>query len=97
MWRTTEDKDDNPIKLRNFSKWWSIIAFPLMGSYLIDIILSLPEVGRILNDKEQFDLILGETVLDEAFIAGFSYKHKAPIVAINTFLPGTFANLMVIF
>lgn len=100
MWQKSEsDKKEisNLIKMRDYSKWWSVLIFPLMGSTMIDMVLSVPEVQNLIKSEEKFDLILGETVMDEAFIAGFSYKHKAPIVALNTFLPGMFANSMVRF
>lgn len=57
---------------------------PKMGQVLVEDFLSLKEVQNILNSGEKYDVIIGEVFLNEAVLAGFSHKLKAPLIAFNS-------------
>lgn len=85
----------NLLMMRDMSPWMSLIFMPLMGINLCDYVLEHEPVKKIIHSSQKFDLILGEIFLDESMLAGFSNKFNAPIVAIQTFMPGIWSNYMV--
>ena len=82
-------------EMRNMPKWASLFMYPKMGATLMNLIMDMPEIQALVKSNEKFDLILGEAFLDESLLAGFSYKFKAPLVAVATFMPHVWANYMV--
>lgn len=58
-------------------------------------ILNFPSVKALVASEEKFDLILGEIMMDESILAGFSSKLNAPIVAFSTTMPSHYANYLV--
>lgn len=92
----TINNDTSPVfKYRKWNKWLQLIFFPIVGPNFMDIIFSRDEVKDFLNNHEKFDLVLGETIFIESFMAGIAYTSEAPIVAIAPFLPNGWANFMV--
>lgn len=68
-----------------------------MSMALCNAFLQYETVQELINSNQTFDLILGEIFLDESILAGFSHKFKAPIVAVQTFMQGVWANYIVSF
>jgi len=89
------DQGQALLAMRDMSPWMTIFFMPMAGNNLCDHVLGLPPVQEVINSNEKFDLILGEIFLDECMLAGFSHKFKAPIVAVQTFMPGVWANYLV--
>jgi len=83
------------LAMRDINPWMRLFLMPMLGNNMCDHVLGLPPVQEVINSNEKFDLILGEIFLDECMLAGFSHKFKAPIVAIQTFMPGVWANHLV--
>ena len=86
---------NNMFEMRNMPNWMTLLIYPQMGAGLMNLLFETEQIQGLMNSDEKFDLILGECFLDESILAGFSYKHKAPLVAVATFMPSTWANYMV--
>lgn len=76
-------------------QWLILMSMSVMGPMTCSKILEAPAIKALIESDEKFDLIFGEPFIDEAIIAGFSYKNKAPIIALSTFMPNTWSNFLV--
>lgn len=87
-------KDSGTFQLRKMSPI-DFILFSAVGNMMTNKTLSDPAVRNLLKSNKKFDLIIGECFLTEGLLGGFSYKYKAPMIGVATFIPNTWSNEMV--
>lgn len=83
------------MQFRNIPATVLSVSIGGMGPYLCSLILNHPPVKDLINSNQHFDLIFGEPFIDEAILAGFSHRSKAPIVTLNTLMPNLWSNFLV--
>lgn len=66
-----------------------------VGLKVSEIALSNPEVKKLITTDEKFDLILTEGFLSDSVYSGFSWAHKAPVIAFGTLMPVFWLRYMV--
>lgn len=74
---------------------WFMFFFATMGPKICEFMLSKPQVQKIIESDQKFDLVISEIFLNEAVIAGFASKFQAPIVGVMPFMPNIWANYLV--
>lgn len=90
-----KSEDSNMFEMRHLPKWFMVTIFPSTGPIFMDMVFKTKEMQTLLQSDKKFDLILGEVFLDESLLAGLSYKYKAPIIGLATFMPNLWANNLV--
>lgn len=75
---------DSIIDMSNQGIFDSLINLFGMGLKLTNLTFQEPEVQKLLNSKEQFDLVIMEVFVNEAHL-GFGYRFNAPIIGVGTF------------
>lgn len=91
-----KDKPPNMFEMKETQNpIMSLIFMPEMGIKLMNKLLSDPVMQKFLKEDRKYDLIIGESFLDESMLAGFSQKYNAPIIAVATFMPNIWSNYLV--
>lgn len=81
--------DSEPLITRATIQWY--------GRNMTDETLSLPQIRRLLQSNETFDVILLESLFGQEALLGFSYWFSAPVVTLtslgpNSLLDGVMGN-----
>lgn len=85
------------LSFRKTNAWMPLFFGHKMSLIMCEHILANPDVKSLIQSDKHFDLILGEIMLDDSLLAGFSHRFKAPIIAFSPTMPNYFANFLVSF
>lgn len=84
----------NMFDMADQSVWEGITMTYKFGHMLTNLTLQHPNVIKLINSDEQFDLVILESFLNDAHL-GFVHHFKAPCVALSTFGASRWTNEMV--
>jgi len=82
------------LEARQPNPWLALTFGYKMGLYMCEHIFENPGVKDLISSNEEFDLVLGEIMMDESLLAGMAHRFKAPIVAFATTSPTHWANYL---
>ncbi|XP_053664192.1 UDP-glycosyltransferase UGT5-like [Anopheles marshallii] len=89
-----KDLIPNLFDMADHSVWESITMTNKFGQMLTNYTLLHPNVKKLIQSNEKFDLVLMESFLNDAHL-GFAHHFKAPCVALSTFGASRWTNDMV--
>ncbi|XP_052899159.1 UDP-glycosyltransferase UGT5-like [Anopheles moucheti] len=84
----------NFLDAANRSRWESIMMPYKFGQMLTNYTLLHPNVKKLIESNEKFDLVIMESFLNDAHL-GFAHHFKAPCVVLSTFGASRWTNDMV--
>ncbi|XP_058123356.1 UDP-glycosyltransferase UGT5-like [Anopheles ziemanni] len=84
----------NMFDMADQSVWEGITMTYKFGHMITNFTLQHPNVIKLINSNEQFDLVVLESFLNDAHL-GFVHRFKAPCVAVSTFGASRWTNEMV--